>query len=113
LEPADAEWRADLARAAETSRRFEKAVRAQTEYLFVECDELEGRRDLAKMLLDLDRPAEAAKFAREALEIDPADDAAQELLLTALSKAGRKEELAKWRGLLKKPDSGPTPPPKP
>jgi tetratricopeptide (TPR) repeat protein len=113
FEPADPEWRADLARAAKQAGDFEKAVRAQSEYLYAECDEAEGRRDLAKMLLELDRPIEAAKYAREALEIDPNDDATQDLLLTALSKAGRKEELAKWRGLLKKPETDVTSPPKP
>src|SRR5262249_3165562 len=69
FEPADSAWKMDLARAAKQAGDFEKAVRAQIEYLFAECDDIEGRRDLAKMLLDLDRPREAAKFAQEALEI--------------------------------------------
>ncbi len=113
LEPADPEWRADLARAAKQAGDFEKAAKAHAEYLAVESDDLDGRRELAKLLLDLDRPTEAAKFAREALEIDPTDDSAQDLLLAALAKAGKQDELAKWRGLLKKPENVTPPPPKP
>lgn len=112
LEPAEPEWLADLARTAKQAGEFEKAARYQAEYLLVESDDLEGRRDQARLLMELNRPDEAARFAREALEIDPADDAAQELLLTALAKADRKAELEKWKALLKKNEAAPATPPK-
>ena len=56
-------------------------------------------RRLASLLLEAGQPAEAERFARQALEADLQDIAAQDLLLQALAaqkKDVEAERLRKW-----------------
>lgn len=100
LDRGDPEWQADLARAARLAGDFRKAVAAQTEYLKSDADDLDGRRELARTLFELERWHDAFDAARAAIEIDPNDDPAAEILVNALLRLSKQDEAARWKKLL-------------
>lgn len=103
LEPAEPAWHADLARAARLAGDHDKAIRAQMTFLKHEPDELDPRRELARTLFDLERYREAEAVAREAIEIDPNDEVAADLLVKSLLRQSKPEEANRWRSLLGRP----------
>ncbi|MBX7105738.1 MAG: tetratricopeptide repeat protein [Gemmataceae bacterium] len=93
-------WLNEVARAARQAGDFAKSAKAMDEYLKSESDDLDGRRDLAKLLFEMGKYSGAEKAAREAIEIDPGDDIAAELLINSLLRQSKSDEANKWRALL-------------
>ncbi|MFL5328991.1 MAG: tetratricopeptide repeat protein [Gemmataceae bacterium] len=100
LEAIEPSWLEEIAKAAKQAGEVERSIRATMDWLAGDPDALDQRRDLAQTLLELDRFAEAERYAREALEIDPTDSTCQDALLQALEKQSKKDELARWKRLL-------------
>ena len=99
LEPGEPEWLFEYARSARALGEFENGVTALTQWLRTEPDDLEQRKDLAKLCVEMERFAQGEQLAREAVDIDPADTDVQDTLLLCLNKQGKKDEAERWRRL--------------
>jgi tetratricopeptide (TPR) repeat protein len=96
LQPAEPVWLEEIARTARLLGDADKAIKVMQIWLRADPDELEQRRELARLAMEVEKYATAEQAAREAIEIDPADSDTQELLLTALAKQGKTAEVSKW-----------------
>src|SRR5262249_16817985 len=83
VEPKEPEWMTQLARTYVHTKETDKRIEVLKELVPTNADDLETRRQLAELLLTAKRPAEAERFAREALEIDVLHPEAQDLLRQA------------------------------
>lgn len=88
-EPYESKWMAELVRVYAQNGDKEKHVKLLTELAPTDADDIDVRRELAKLLLALGKHAESEKYAREAMEIDVLDPDAQQTLGSAL--AGQKK----------------------
>jgi tetratricopeptide (TPR) repeat protein len=101
-EPYNSEWLTELARVYAQTNERDKQIGVLKELVPTDADDLEHRKRLAKMLLESGKPAEAERYAREALEIDVKDAEAQDMLLAALENQQKGEQAAKLRKVLEK-----------
>jgi tetratricopeptide (TPR) repeat protein len=97
--PYDNQWLLDLARVYAQSGDKERQMAVLKDLVPTDADDLEHRKRLAKMLLEAGRHAEAAHYAREALEIDILDDEVQDTLVKALTAQKKDAEAEKLRKL--------------
>ena len=96
-EPYESKWMAELVRVYAQNGDKEKHVKLLTELAPTDADDIDVRKELAKLLLDLGKHAESEKYAREAMEIDVLDP---EAAADARLGAGGPEEIqAGLRGL--------------
>ncbi|HMC65752.1 MAG TPA: tetratricopeptide repeat protein [Gemmataceae bacterium] len=100
-EPYESKWLTDLARIYAQTGDKDNQIAILKELAPADADDLDVRRRLAQMLLDANRPAEAERFAREALEIDVLDGEAQAILEKALVAQKKTAEAEKLRKLLR------------
>jgi tetratricopeptide (TPR) repeat protein len=97
-EPYESKWLIGLAKVYRATNNSEKLIGVLIDLLPRTADDLESRRLLAQMSAKAGRHAEAERYAREALEIDVLDIAAQQTLEAALraqDKIAEAEELLK------------------
>src|SRR5262249_3665034 len=85
-EPLESKWIAELGRVYAQNAHKEKHVKLLIELAPTDADDLDVRKDLAKMLLEVGNAVEAEKYAREALEIDCLDADAETYMGDALAK---------------------------
>jgi tetratricopeptide (TPR) repeat protein len=85
-EPLESKWIAELARVYGQNGDKENHIKLLTELAPTDADDIDVRKQLAKMLLETGKAAEAEKYAREALEIDVLDPEAEMYMGDALSK---------------------------
>jgi tetratricopeptide (TPR) repeat protein len=88
-EPYESKWMSELVRVYAQNGDKEKHVKLLAELAPTDADDIDTRKELARMLLDLKKYADAEKYAREAMEIDVLDPDAQQSLGSAL--AGQKK----------------------
>jgi tetratricopeptide (TPR) repeat protein len=100
IEPQESHWLSDLARVYAQMGEEKKRIDALKELVPYDADDLEGRKRLAKLLLDAGRNSEAEEYARQALEIDVRDAEAFGFLERALNAQGKNAEAKKLRKLL-------------
>jgi predicted Zn-dependent protease len=100
-EPYESKWLEELARVYGQSGDKDKQIASLKELVATDADELDLRKRLARMLL-ADRPAEAEKYAREALEIDVVDAEVQDVLLKALAAQNKEAEAERMRKILER-----------
>ena len=87
--PLDGDWLTELARLYATLKKDAELIAVLQEMARRDPDDLPARVKLARLLLK-SKPAEAERFARDALFIDVMNEDARELLLEAL-KAQKKD----------------------
>lgn len=91
-EPFERQWLVELARVyAQTGARDKQAAVLEA-LVPTDADDFENRRRLAKLLLEMNRAAEAERYARQALEIDFKDAEAREMYEKSLRAQGKKEQ---------------------
>jgi cellulose synthase operon protein C len=89
-------WLIDLAKIYKATNNNDKLLAVLIDLAPTAGDDLETRKLLAELLSKAGRHAEAERFAREALEIDVLDTAAQRILDTALKSQNKTAEAAEW-----------------
>jgi tetratricopeptide (TPR) repeat protein/tRNA A-37 threonylcarbamoyl transferase component Bud32 len=82
-----------LAKSAEAAGRSAEAETRYRELAFDAPDEQSVLLDLGAMLLDQERPAEAAPFLERALQLSPTDEIVMAYLLRSLGFLGRTDDL--------------------
>lgn len=100
-EPHDSRWLLELARVHAQTGDKAKLIAVLKALAPTDADDIDVRKRLAKLLLDAGKPADAERFARQALEIDVLDRPAQETLFAALAaqkKNGEADRLKKLFG---------------
>jgi tetratricopeptide (TPR) repeat protein len=100
IAPLDGDWLTELARIYSTLKMYDKLISVLREMAGRDPDDLPARIRLVRLLLK-DQPAEAERFARDALYIDVMNEEARELLLESLrmqKKDGEAEKIAKRYG---------------
>jgi tetratricopeptide (TPR) repeat protein len=97
LAPLDGNWLELLTRCYEGSKNSEKLIAILQEIVGQDPDELAGRVKLAQLFVSAQKPAEAERFARDALAIDVHDAEARKQLLAALEQQGKTDAAAKLR----------------
>jgi len=100
VEPYESKWLIELRRIYGREGNQTKLIEVLTKLVPTDADDLERRKELARMLLDAGRNAEAEKIAREGLEIDVRDGEVKEFLYKALTAQNKTAELEKVRKLL-------------
>jgi tetratricopeptide (TPR) repeat protein len=83
-EPYERKWLTELARVHGQAGAKDKHIAVLMDLVPMDADDLGARKQLARMLLDAGRFAEAERYARQALEIDVLDLEAQRALGDAL-----------------------------
>ncbi len=91
-EPFDADWLSQLARIYAQTNDKDKQIAVLKELVPTDADDLDGRKKLARLLLEQGRYADAETYAREAMEIDVRDAEARDDLLNALHGQNTKEK---------------------
>lgn len=91
-QPYESKWLVELARVYAQMGDRTRQIGALKKLVPNDADDLDLRKRVAKMLLEATQPAEAEKYARQALEIDVVDVAAQTMLADALLGQNKKEE---------------------
>jgi cellulose synthase operon protein C len=99
-EPYESTWLTQLARAYLLGKHEDKLIDVLKELVPTNADDLDARVQLSQLLLKAGRHAEAERYAREALEIDVLDTAAQDTLIAALLAQNKDGELQTTRKLL-------------
>jgi tetratricopeptide (TPR) repeat protein len=85
LEPYESKWLTELARVYAQSGDKTSHMAVLEELIPNDADDIDARKQLARMLVAAGRHADGERYAREALEINVIDTAAQETLGDALS----------------------------
>jgi tetratricopeptide (TPR) repeat protein len=85
-EPLESKWIAELVRVYAQNGDKEKHVKLLIELAPTDADDLDVRKQLAKMLLEVGNAADAERYAREALEIDCLDADAETYMGDALAR---------------------------
>jgi tetratricopeptide (TPR) repeat protein len=101
-EPLETEWLKQLARVYAQTGDKDKQIAVLKDLVPTDADDFEHRARLARMLLEADQPAEAEKYARQALEIDVRNKEARELLYKALEAQKKDKEAERLKKLLEK-----------
>jgi tetratricopeptide (TPR) repeat protein len=99
-EPYENRWLVELLRVYTQARDRAKQIEILEQLVPTEPDDLDQRKRLAQLLLEAGRPADAARYAREALEIDVRDAEALESLTTALRAQGKDADARRVSELL-------------
>jgi tetratricopeptide (TPR) repeat protein len=84
VEPYENKWLVELARTYTQAGDTERRIRALKDLAVLDGDDFESRMQVARLLLDNGRAADAERYARQALEIDAADGQAHRLRGDAL-----------------------------
>jgi tetratricopeptide (TPR) repeat protein len=100
--PQESAWLVELARVYAQTGDKDKLIATLKELVPTDADDLEHRKRLATLLLDAGRPAEAERYAREALEINIKDTDMQDALDKALRAQKKDAEADHVRQLLEK-----------
>jgi predicted Zn-dependent protease len=79
-----------------------KLIGALKELVPTDADDFKGRLKLAQLLLDAKEPAEAERYAREALEIDVRNADARTALFQALKAQNKEAEADRLQQILTK-----------
>jgi tetratricopeptide (TPR) repeat protein len=103
-EPQKADWLQLLARVYAQTEDKEKQIAVLKDLVPTDADDIEHRARLARLLLEADQPAEAEKYARQALEIDIRNKDAREMLYRALGAQKKDAEADRVKKLLEKPN---------
>jgi tetratricopeptide (TPR) repeat protein len=101
-EPYDNKWLLELVRVYTQIGNKEKLIAVLKQYVPTDADEFVERKRLAGLLLQTDQPAEAERYARQALEIDVLDGDAQNMLIKALAAQKKDAEADRLRKLWEK-----------
>jgi tetratricopeptide (TPR) repeat protein len=101
-QPNETDWLAQLVRVYAQLGDKKKLIAVLEQWVPGDPDELDQRLRLARLLLETDRPAEAERYAREALEIDVRSDDARDALLKALQAQKKDSEAQRIQQLLEK-----------
>ena len=99
-DPYDKDWLQELSRVYAQSGDRTKQISVLKDLVPLDADDLDRRLRLARLLLEAKKPADAEKYAREALEIDVTSKEAREGLFKALKAQDKGDELARVRKLL-------------
>jgi tetratricopeptide (TPR) repeat protein len=91
VEPYESKWLTELARVYGQAGAKDKQIAVLTDLAPTDADDLDVRKQLARMLADAGRFAEAERYARQALEIDVLDLDAQRALGDALLGQQKRE----------------------
>jgi tetratricopeptide (TPR) repeat protein len=93
--PLDGDWLEQLARLYRTTGETEKLIGVLQELVMHDPDELDGRVRLARVSLEAGKPADAERFAKDALRIDVNNEDARKTLIEALKAQTRTAEVEK------------------
>ena len=99
--PLDGDWLEQLARLYKMTEETDKLLGVLQELVIQDPDELDGRVRLARVSLEAGKPADAERFAKDALHIDVNNEDARKALIEALkgqSKTAEVEKLLKRFG---------------
>jgi tetratricopeptide (TPR) repeat protein len=91
-EPLDRKWLVELARVYNQSGDRDNQINVLRQLVPTDADDLDDRRRLAQLLVEAEHYPEAERYAREALEIDVLDMAAQQALGDALLGQGKLDD---------------------
>jgi tetratricopeptide (TPR) repeat protein len=91
-EPLDSKWLVELARVYNQSGDRDNQINVLRQLVPTDADDLDDRRRLAQLLVEAEHYPEAERYAREALEIDVLDMAAQQALGDALLGQGKLDD---------------------
>jgi tetratricopeptide (TPR) repeat protein len=107
-QPYENEWLKQLARVYAQSGDKKKLIAVLEELVPGDPDEFDERVRLSRLLLEENRPAEAERYARAALEIDVLSEDARDLLVKALEAQKKNDEVKRVQDILgaKKPAGG-------
>jgi tetratricopeptide (TPR) repeat protein len=83
-QPYDNKWLADLVHTYEQAGDRDKQANALKQLVLTDGDDMDRRKQLARLLLDMGDFNQAQKYAREAVQIDVQDPAVQQALADAL-----------------------------
>ena len=101
--PGDPSWLFSLAELYEKNVRDEaKLADVQKDIAKMDADDLVVRRKLCRSLLSQGKLADAEVYARQVLEIDVLDSEGQEVLLQALTRQNKDEQVKQLKKLLEK-----------
>lgn len=95
IAPIDGDWLEQLARLYKMTEETDKLLSVLTELIAHDPDEFDGRVRLAKTALEANKPADAERFAKDALHIDVNNEEAQGLYVEALTKQNKAAEAEK------------------
>jgi tetratricopeptide (TPR) repeat protein len=98
--PHDREWLMELARVYAQMNDKGKQISVLKDLVPTDADDFDRRLRLAKLLQDGGKPAEAEKYARQALEIDVTSKEARQTLYKALRAQKKGGELKRVQDLL-------------
>jgi tetratricopeptide (TPR) repeat protein len=84
VEPYESKWLVELVRVYAQTGEKDKSIQILKELVPTDADDLDDRNRLAQMLVESEQFTDAEKYARQALEIDVQDLAAQKALGDAL-----------------------------
>ncbi len=101
-EPLESQWLVELVKVYAQGGDKTKQMQALRELVPTNADDLDLRKQLAQLLLEGGQFSEAEKYARQALEIDVLDSAAQEALYKALRGQNKDSEAERVRQVLAK-----------
>jgi len=93
--PLDGDWLEQLARLYKLTNETDKMISVLREVISGDPDELDGRLKLARVSLDANRPEEAERFARDAIQIDVNHEEARKVLIESLKAQGKTAEVEK------------------
>jgi len=100
FQPHEAKWLSELLRVYAQAGNKEKQIDVLKKLVPTDADDLDMRKRLGRMLLEVQKYAEAERYAKEALEIDVRDVEARELLLKSLTAQKKSKEADRVRALL-------------
>jgi tetratricopeptide (TPR) repeat protein len=101
-EPYEAFWLEQLTHCYRQLEQAGPLIETLKQLALLEVDNLAIRRELAQRLLQAGRPADAERYARQALEIDVLDRTAQDSLLEALRLQGKDQERRRLEQILER-----------
>jgi tetratricopeptide (TPR) repeat protein len=99
-EPNDREWLLELARVYAQMNDKNKQIAVLKDLVPTDADDLDRRVRLARLLQEAGKPADAEKYARQALEIDITSKEARETLFKALRAQKKNDEVKRLGTLL-------------
>ncbi len=94
--PLDGDWLGQLARLYKLTKENDKLIPVLKEWIAQDPDELEGRIDLAQLLLDANQAADAERYARDAMQIDVLNEKARAMYISVLKALKKDADVAKF-----------------
>ena len=101
-EPGEPDWLQGLKRVYTRSGDKAKLIGVLKELVPTDADDFKGRLKLAQLSLEAKQPAEAERYAKEALEIDVRSAEAREALFKALKAQNKEAEADRLQQILAK-----------